>query len=421
MLTMKFGRTSSSSRSIEFPIVSQSSQETIYTLNLIKSASTVNSETFVETLQAAGLAWPNLYMWTEAGSYGEQGPVCCPYMGQVHDSQARLRSWNPGGNITSQRSYAPRESEKELPQSDVGTLQTGVDREAPTLNERHQPVGREQIGNLRQSWAPSRPFVPSSRRVSQDTSMPDWPGSKSTTSSRSSSGVGLEIRQKLTGFIEHLSERNLFELAELLGQKADESHAGKAHIGSRRSSTSGAPPLLHPSVPSVVRAASYPGPLSAITRRERCGVPTAQRQPSDVSMKSQFSADSADRLEASQPAMKLPFSKSVKGRKEGFGSTNRAMFGPVATSFSAGASSVVEDKDDEPKLGASLGLRRKRARVSSDRCIETLSQPENTAPNLASMQHVGKTSPQPPAQADYMGRPTRVTFPVPLQQLRNSH
>lgn len=210
-------------------------------------------------------------------------------------------------------------------------IQPGIYRstQMPTTVQRSSISGNQPDGHGPEwnSVMPmADPFVESGRRYGQghygartsesDQSMPDYSRSITPASSRNATNDLLTQIRSATA-VQH-KDGTFDDLIPIFHSRND-SPSGLVAPANTRVSSAATTPLIHsrPSAAAEARAASYTHERArAISISTKDAYPKT-REPSDVSMKSQFSEQSAGLKDAAEPKLPQKPASEVKGRKEG--------------------------------------------------------------------------------------------------------
>lgn len=154
------------------------------------------------------------------------------------------------------------------------------------------------------------------RSTKSDLSMPDYSHSITPSSSRNATNE-FRANTTATGAVQN-HEAIFGDLLPLFSAHDDGASGVVAPANTRVSSAANTPPIpSRPSAAAEARAASYSKERSRAVSITTKDVPSKPREPSDVSMKSQFSEDQASSKDIADVKLHTKPASEVKGRKEG--------------------------------------------------------------------------------------------------------
>ena len=278
-----------------------------------------------DILESTGIAWPNAGMWYQSSrpAYHVASPAKCGGLSEDMD----LHAHSPRKRMDSMASLEERMGHSmPIQNSTFGTMQPPTTMQPPVQTD-------FRYNNRAPDWASGipmqDPFVEGSRYTNRrygnrsnesDQPMPDY--------SRSITPASLHNvphdTQTQSRSITTLHNEAIFNDVESIFNAQNNTLSGVvAPANTRVSSAANTPPVpSRPSAAAEARAASY---TSAHERSRAVSIttkdaPPKPREPSDISMKSQFSEDQSS-VKLTADAKPHPrVATEVKGRKEGKGS-----------------------------------------------------------------------------------------------------
>lgn len=168
------------------------------------------------------------------------------------------------------------------------------------------------------------------RSGSEDLSMPDYSHSITPASSRNISGNNT-MHRKPPSITEPIGDDQYDMLINAISPRKDGTSGTFAPANTRRSSTVSTPNIVtRPSAAAEARAASYAqGHSRTVSIREQG--PSANRETSDISMKSRYSEGAVESEDITDVKIHRKPAGSVKGKKEGRGGDLEAKQREIST------------------------------------------------------------------------------------------